>query len=165
MRNLVAGSVVMVGFAVTIVPLLYARPALSATVTRAEYVQRVEPICEAATRANSGSLRGVEGMVRKGELRRAAPQVMGAATALGSTVERLAAVPQPAADAARLNRWLGYGRAGEELLRRIGHSLERDNRGQVQGMADLALKEAKRANASVVGFGFVYCRLKVTRFV
>jgi hypothetical protein len=104
-------------------------------------------------------------MVRKGDLRRAAPRVMRAAAALGATVERLAAVPRPAADEARLDRWLGYGRAGEGLLRRIGHSLERDDRARVQGMADLALKEAKRANASVVGFGFVYCRLKVARFV
>jgi hypothetical protein len=133
--------------------------------TRDEYVRRVEPICESATRANGGVLAGVEGMVRHGELRRAAPRLQHAATALGATIDRLAPVPRPRADAPRLQRWLGLARGGEALLERMADKLRRDDPTGVQGLADDLLRQAKRANATVVGFDFDYCRVNPARFV
>jgi hypothetical protein len=127
-------------------------------------VERVEPICEQATEANQGILRGVEQMVRNGKPEQAAGRFLRAADALESVIGRLAVVPRPAADKERLSRWLGHARRGAALLRRIGGLLRDDRRPQAERLATRLLSEAKRANAEVVGFNFNFCRLNPARF-
>lgn len=151
------------------VPLLLAlatAPAIRADApTRNEYVDLVEPICERGTDANETVLKGVDAMVRKGELGRAAGRFQRAAKALGKVIARLAQVPRPAADTSRLARWLGYAHNGEALLRRISQLLREGKRPQAEETADRLLREIRRANATVVGFDFNHCRLQPGRFV
>lgn len=133
--------------------------------TRSEYVARVEPICRSETAAHQDALRGVEAMVRRGQLRRAAPRVKRAAAALRSAVARIAAVPPPPADATRLSRWIGFAREGVSLLGEMATDLERGDRRGAQGDAGQLLREARRANATTVGFDFDDCRINPARFV
>lgn len=140
-------------------------PALAAAPTRAEYVERVEPICAAEIGTSGSVLEGVDEMIRKGELQPAGERFAQAAAALGRAIGRLAAVPRPTADASRLARWLRHARTGEALLRRIGQGLREGKRSRAEGMADRLLLETKRANATVVGFNFDHCRLQPARFV
>jgi hypothetical protein len=123
----------------------------------------VEPICKRETRAHSHLLAGVEGMIRRGELRRAAPRFSAAAEVLEATAAKIAAVPRPPADGARLKRWLSSGKRGVVLLRRLAKDLTIGKRGAVQVLANRLLRETKRANATVVGFGFDYCRMSPAR--
>jgi hypothetical protein len=74
-------------------------------------------------------------------------------------------VPRPPTDVQRLAHWLGYSKGAAALLRKMADSLDRGRREEAQGMANELLKDAKRANAVVVGFDFDYCRLKPARFV
>jgi len=134
-------------------------------VIRAGYVERVEPICREATRANAKVLRGVEGEVRRGELTRAAPAILHAAAELEAVIGRLAPIPRPAADRSRLAEWLADARAGDRLLWKMGSSLRAGQKARVESMANELLREARRANATVVGFDFDYCRLDPARFV
>jgi hypothetical protein len=73
-------------------------------------------------------------------------------------------VPRPPGDADRLEEWLGHGKAGSALMRKMARVLKKGRR-SVEGMADELLREAKRGNAVVVGFDFDDCRLNPARFV
>ena len=139
-------------------------PANAAEPTRAEYVEQVEAICQARTEVSKAVLHNVDDMVQRGQLKAAAHRFKRAAVALKGAVEQIARVPRPVADQARLERWLHYGREGEDLLRRVAKSLSEGDRHGVQGMASRLLTTAKRGNAIVVGFGFKYCRLNPGRF-
>lgn len=145
--------------------LLLASPVEAREVTRDGYVERVEEICKRASLANRSIFQGVERMVRNGQLRRAAPRLARGARALDRAIGRIRAVPPPAADRARLARWVRQGRAGSTLLARIGRILRQERRGPLEDMADELLFRVKRANATVVGFELDYCRLKPDRFL
>jgi hypothetical protein len=146
--------------------MLLCTPGLAASTgpTRSEFVERVESICRQETLAHKHVLGGVEAMVKNGKLKRAAPHVERAAAALQAATKRIAAVPRPPADAARLARWLGFSKAGNALLKRLAASLRGERKSAVQRLAHELLQETKRANAVVVGFDFHYCRVDPARF-
>jgi hypothetical protein len=138
--------------------------ALPAAPTRSEYVTAAEPVCKAETLAHQGVLRGVEEMVEEGRLRPAAARLRRAGAALRAAVERLAVLPRPPADRARLARWFGYAGGGSRLLGKMATALDGGDRRRAQRLAAVLIGETKRANATVVGFGFDYCRLNPARF-
>jgi hypothetical protein len=158
------GPLGRVTIALFAVGMCLAASASTAGTNRAEYVDRVETICRQATEANRGILEGVEAKIRRGELAAAASRFRRAAAALERVIDRLAAVPRPPADVERLARWLSHARAGAGLLERIGRLLEEGRRPKAERLATRLLREAKRANAEVVGFNFDYCRLNPARF-
>jgi hypothetical protein len=132
--------------------------------TRGSYVEEVESICKTVTLANRSIFRGIEQMIRNGKLRRAAPRFPRAANALDRAIRRVETVPPPPRDRQRLARWLQQGRGGSALLRKVGRTLKKNRRGPLQEMAEQLLLRVKRANATVVGFDFDYCRLNPSRF-
>lgn len=87
-----------------------------AEVTRESYTAKVEPICKANTQANEKIFKGVKQEVKAGKLKPAATQFAKAASALKKTIAQLKAVPQPPADGARLDKWLGYVEEEAELF-------------------------------------------------
>jgi hypothetical protein len=131
--------------------------------SRAEYVEAAEAICKAETLAHGHLLAGVEGMIRRGELRRAAPRFSAAAAVLRGAVAKIAPLSRPLADAARLKRWLSFGKRGEALLRQAAADLQAGDRRAVQVLANRLLRETRRANATVAGFDFDYCRVSPAR--
>jgi hypothetical protein len=145
-----------------VAPASLARPAEP---TRAEYVEEVEPICKSETLAHQTILHGVEELISHGKLKQAAPHLLRAGTALRKAVKKVAAVPRPPADVARLTRWLEFAKSGSKLLRKMGVTLQRGNRSKAQKLAKELLAETKRANATTVGFNFDYCRVNPARFV
>jgi molybdenum-dependent DNA-binding transcriptional regulator ModE len=85
--------------------------ATAAEQTRESYVAAVEPISKTNTQANEKILKGVRQEVKAGKLAPAGAAFLKAAKALKQTYAPLAAVPQPAADAAKLTKWLSYVKA------------------------------------------------------
>ncbi len=79
--------------------------------SRAEYVEQVEPICQANTVANKRILKDVKtkdaASVRPKSGKRAR-QFIHASIAFGATVRKIAAVPRPPADDARLLKWFEH---------------------------------------------------------
>jgi hypothetical protein len=138
--------------------------AIAAEISRDEYKAAVEPICKANTKANERILKGVRGEVRKGELKPAARQFAAAARALKKTRQELAAVPRPAADKARLSKWLGYIKAEVKLFEATARELKAGNKFAAERMAVLLTREAERANNEVVGFEFNYCHGEPSKF-
>lgn len=144
--------------------LLVTPAAFGAELTRAEYVDKVEPICMANTKANEKILKGVRGAVKDEELGKAAGQFNRAATALEKTVKQLKASPQPTSDEATLRKWLGYVSTEATLLRKAGQALNDNNKFKAQSQVVRLTRNATQANNLVAGFGFNYCKFNPSRF-
>lgn len=138
--------------------------ALATETTRAEYVAQVEPICKANTQANERILKGVKTEVKQGKLKPAAKQFSKASTALEKTLGQLKAVPQPAADQAKLTKWLGYVKTEAELFQSTSKKLASGDKVGAQAMVIRLTHNANLANDTVLSFNFTYCRFEPSKF-
>src|SRR4051794_36311987 len=78
--------------------------------TRAQYVEEVEPICQANTEANKRILKNVQTKAKSrvpAKLKQAGAQFLHASAVFGKAVGQLRAVPRPPADDAQLVKWFG----------------------------------------------------------
>lgn len=138
--------------------------AAAAEPTRDEYVARAEPICKRNTEANRRIFAGAKEEVKAGKLKLASKHFARARTALEKTVRQLKAVPEPGADAARLEKWLGYLEMEGAYLGRIGKALAAGQKGKAQTLSVRLNRNSNLANNAVLAFGFRYCRLDPSRF-
>lgn len=132
---------------------------------RPEYVAEVEPICKDNAEANSRILEGVKQQVQQGKLNPAGRRFIRAATALGKAVNRIAAVPQPSEDKVKLERWVGLLRDQKTLLQKIGQKLKAGDKFQAQKQAVQLSRVNRRANNTVISFGFDHCRIDSSEFL
>jgi len=138
--------------------------ATSPTQTRESYVTTVEPICKKNTKSNEAILSGVRKKIQQGKLAVAAGQFAKAATAFGKAVNELRAVPQPTADAPKLNKWLSYLDKETKLLREIGKALKNNQKTRAQSLSVQLTHNGNTANNQVLGFEFDYCLIDSSRF-
>jgi hypothetical protein len=132
--------------------------------TRESYAARVEPICKTNTKANERILAGVRGEIKKGKLKLAAAQFKHAAAAFGRAVKRIAAVPQPPADQAKLTRWLGALGDERALLGEIGGALKADKKVLAERLSVRLNHNGRVANLDALGFEFDHCLINASRF-
>lgn len=132
---------------------------------RAEYRERVEPLCAANTKANGRILKGVKQQVQQGKLVPAGKRFIRASGALGRSVGQIARVPRPEADAAKLAKWIGYLKSEKKYLFLIGKSLKSKNKFRAQKLAVQLNRNNNRANNTVISFGFKECRIDSSRFI
>lgn len=132
---------------------------------RDEYVEKVEPICKANTDANARILKGVKEQVKEEKLVPAGKRFVRASGALGKSVTQIAAVPQPAADKAKLTKWIGYLKAEKSYLQKIGQALKAKNKFKAQKLAVELNRNNNKANNTVISFGFDECRIDSSRFI
>jgi len=133
--------------------------------SREEYVQRLEPICKANTKNNSRILKGVKAEVKMGKLAPAGRRFIRASGALGKSIGQMQKVPRPAADDAKLTKWLGYLKNEQRYLLLIGKSLKSGNKFKAQKPAVKLKRNNNQANNTVISFGFKECRIDSSRFV
>lgn len=133
--------------------------------SREEYVQRLEPICKANTKNNSRILKGVKAEVKMGKLAPAGRRFIRASGALGKSIGQMQKVPRPAADDAKLTKWLGYLKNEQRYLLLIGKSLKSGNKFKAQKLAVKLNRNNNQANNTVISFGFKECRIDSSRFV
>jgi hypothetical protein len=150
--------------AAALLALALAPPAGGAELTRAEYRERVEPICKADTEANRRIFQGAKGQVQAGKLKRASTHFFRAQAALEKTIRQLQAVPQPAADEAKLARWFGYLETESSYVGRIGKALAAEDKAKAQLLSVRLNRNTNLANNAVLAFGFDYCRIDPGRF-
>lgn len=140
-------------------------PTSAAEATKESYVAAVEPICKANTEANEKILKGVKRKVKAGQLDVAAKQVLAAARALKQTRAKLLQVPQPAADATRLAKWLGYVKTEVQLFEAVGRKLDSHETTAAQKMVVRLYSNARQANNQVLDFEFRYCKFQPSKFI
>lgn len=146
-------------------------PAVSALAeeapTRAQYVEQVDPICQANTEANKRILKNVKTKARsKSEktVREAGSQFIQASTAFGATEKKIAAVPRPPADDARLLKWFDQLDIVRTDLRKLGKALQRNEKILASHEGVRVERAANAANNVSFVFEFQYCHLRPSSF-
>jgi hypothetical protein len=143
---------------------LLAQGALAAELSRSEYVTSAEPVCKANTEANKRIFKGAKEEVKEDKLKAASSHFFKAKQALAKTVKQLGALPQPTADEAKLNKWIGYLGAERDLLGKIGTALAHEDKAGAQQLSVRLNRNSNLANNTVLAFGFDYCRIDPSRF-
>jgi hypothetical protein len=150
--------------AVLVAALLAAGAFAAVEQTRESYVAQVEPICKKNTKANEKILAGVRQQIKQGKLQLAAGKFAQASSAFGKAVNEIRAVPQPAADTAKLTKWLGFLNEEKVLLGKIGKALKQGKKPEAQTLSVKLTHNGNLANNSVLGFEFNYCLIDSSRF-
>jgi hypothetical protein len=151
------------------VMLLPAASAYAAEVpSRAEYVEQVEPICQTNTEANQRILKNVKAKARSKStkvVREAGVQFAQASAAFGAAEKKIAAVPRPPTDDARLLKWFKYLDIVKANLGKLGKALKADQK-ILAAHEQIRLERASNAanNVSFV-FEFHSCHLTASNFV
>jgi hypothetical protein len=131
---------------------------------RQAYKAQAEPICKQNREANERVLKGVKKNIIAGKLKLAAGQFAKGATALKKARTQLAAVPKPAADSARLTKWLGYIKTEIGLFEKVSKKLKAGDKRGAQRMAIYLTSTANKANNTVLPYEFKYCRVEPSQF-
>lgn len=132
--------------------------------TREGYVATVEPICKSNTKTSERLLGGVKKLVKENKLKVAAGKVSSAVTSGNATVKKLKQVPQPVADAPKLQKWLGYLETEQKLLTELSKALKSENKPKVQQLTVKLTQNGNLANNSVLAFEFKYCLIPTSQF-
>jgi hypothetical protein len=133
-------------------------------ISRSEYKAAVEPICQTNSNANDKILKPVRSLVKKNKLKQAGARFIQASSALKQTLGKLEAQPQPTADEARLSKWLGYVKKEAELFNSAGKALKAGNKHKAQKFVNQLTSNANQANATVLAFGFKYCKFEPAKY-
>jgi hypothetical protein len=135
--------------------------------SRTEYVEQVEPICQANTEANERILKHAAERARSKQrqvMTRAAGQFIRASEAFGKAVDKIAAVPRPPADEPRLLKWLKHLRIVRTDLRKIGGALKEGDKIRAAHERIRVERAANASNNAGFVFKFHYCYLEQSRF-
>jgi hypothetical protein len=132
--------------------------------TRAEYVAQVEVLCKPGAEATQRAVEGIRDDLKAERLDAAASKFAKAASILGSTVAKITPVPRPAADAAKLTKWLSYVRLQHSYLGKLATALRAGQRVAFQEYSTRFAHNGNLANRTVLAFGFNYCAYKPSRF-
>jgi hypothetical protein len=135
--------------------------------TRTQYVEAVEPICKANTDANKRILKNVKTKARSkspSAVREAGARFIKASSVFGAAEKKIAAVPRPAADDARLLKWFKYLGIVKTKLRLLGKALKANEK-ILAAHEQIRVERASNAanNVSFV-FEFNYCHLSASNF-
>jgi hypothetical protein len=145
-----------------------ALPALAAAdaqaPTRDEYVARLERICKPETEATQRAMKGASADVKAERLEVAARKFAKASAIFAATTKKMAAVPRPAGDEARLKTWFGYLKQQEKYLREITTQLRSGRLIKAQRLLSRFIHNGHLANYTVLAFGFDYCGFEFSRY-
>jgi hypothetical protein len=147
-----------------IVACMLAAGAFAAEVTREEFKAAAEPICKSSAQANERILANVRKEVKAGKLKVPAAQFAKASKEQSAALKKLEALPRPAADEARLEKWLGLLGTEGELFAAAGRKLKAGDKPGAEHVFAKLPRVANEANVQVLPFGFRYCRQEPSKF-
>lgn len=153
----------LLGLAAAVTLLVTAPLALAVTIE--EYKTAVEPICKQNSETSTSLLKGVKTQVQQDKLVPAGKRFIRAAGALGKAVTQIAAEPQPVEDEVKLDKWIGYLKEQKTYLLKVGQALKAENKFKAQQNAVKLNKANKRANDTVISFGFNHCRIDSSKYL
>jgi hypothetical protein len=132
--------------------------------TRAEYVPRLEAICKPDAEATQRAMKGARTDIQRERFSVAATKFAKAEKIFGQTVRKIAAVPRPSADAARLDQWFVYLNRQESYLGQITANLKAGRGIAAQRLISRFIHTGNLSNHVVLAFGFDYCSFKFSRY-
>jgi hypothetical protein len=147
-----------------VIALALAASAFAAEVSRDEYKAAAEPICMKSAKENERILANVRKEVKTGKLKPAAAKFSQASKVQSKSLKQLEALPQPAADEARLGAWLGYLGSEAELFATAGRKLSSGDKAGAEHITSKIAQIANKANVQVLPFEFHYCRQEPSKY-
>jgi uncharacterized protein involved in high-affinity Fe2+ transport len=147
-----------------VVAMVLAASAFAAEVSRDEYKAAAEPICKTSAKENERILANVRKEVKTGKLKPAAAKFAKAAKEQAAALKELEALPQPAADEARLGKWLSYLKIEAELFATAGRKLNSGDMAGAEHITSKIAQNANKANLQVLPFEFRYCRQEPSKY-
>ena len=126
--------------------------------TRESYKTQVEPICQANRAANEKIMAGARQRVNRGKLEPAGKQFVRVSESFGGLIKRIVAVPPPAADSHRVERWVELMRLLKTRLRNVGKYFQAGEKIKGTHESILAERSGLSANNISIVFHFHYCR-------
>jgi hypothetical protein len=132
--------------------------------TRSDYVDRLEAICEPGSKATQRVMDGARDDVRKERNAVAAHKFERAAKIFGRTVSTIAKVPRPSADTGRLKTWFVYLNRQEDYMHQIADQLRAGRTIKAQRLLSRFIHNGNLANNVTLAFEFDYCSFKFSRF-
>ncbi len=151
-------------FTIAFTALVMFAASAAAEPTHEGYVAAVEPICKSNKAAADRLLGPVKGLVTQDKLKQAATAFSKAAIELEKTQKKLAAVPQPPSDAAKLGKWLTEIKSEVALMRTIATKFRQGKKGPASSLAVKLQQNATKANNLVIAFQFNYCKIDPTKY-
>lgn len=151
-------------FGSLVVAMVLAASAFAAEVSRDEYKAAAEPICKTSAKENERILGNVRKEVKTGKLKPAAAKFAQASKAQAGALKELEALPQPAADEARLGKWLSYLKIEAELFATAGRKLNSGDKAGAEHITSKIAQNANKANLQVLPFEFRYCRQEPSKY-
>jgi hypothetical protein len=151
-------------FGSLVVAMVLAASAFAAEVSRDEYKAAAEPICKTSAKENERILANVRKEVKTGKLKPAATKFAQAAKQQSGALKQLEALPQPAADEARLDKWLSYLKIEAELFATAGRKLNSGDKAGAEHITSKIAQNANKANVQVLPFEFRYCRQEPSKY-
>jgi hypothetical protein len=147
--------------------LVFASFAAGDAAERDAYKAEVEPICKSNSSAADRLLGPVKGWVKQDKLKQAGQAFSKAAVELEMTQKKLARVPQPPEDAAKLGKWLSEIKAEVGLMKTIAANFNKNTKAGKSKATSLAVKlqnNATKANNNVIVFQFRYCKIDPSKY-
>jgi hypothetical protein len=138
--------------------------AVAVAIERPEYKEQVEPICKKNKEASDRLLKGVKKLVKEDKLKQAGTAFKKAAAALEKAHKELSAVEKPAADTAKLTKWLSEIKAEVALMKTISAKFNAGNKSKATSLAVKLQNNANKANTGVIAFGFNYCKIDPAKY-
>jgi hypothetical protein len=132
--------------------------------TRTEYVERLEAICKPDAAATQVAMRGARGDLQAERLAAATAKFARATQIFGGTVKKIAAVPRPTEDTAKLGKWFVFLNRQESYLQQITAQLRAGKAIKAQRLTARFIHSGNLANNVVLAFGFNYCSFKFSRY-
>jgi hypothetical protein len=132
--------------------------------TRAVYVPRLEAICKPDAEATQRAMKGARTDIQHEQFATAAAKFANAQKIFGQTITKIAVVPRPSADAARLSQWFVYLKRQESYLGQITTNLKAGRGIAAQRLISRFIHTGNLANHAVLAFGFNYCSFKFSRY-
>jgi hypothetical protein len=134
------------------------------TLTREEYVPRLESICKPRAEATRTAMDGVRDDVHDGRIKVAAHKFGRAAKIFGGTLEKIDKVAPPPNDTARIDEWFVYLNRQADYLDRIAAQLRAERTIKAQRLTARFIHNGNLANNVTLAFGFDYCSFKFSRY-
>jgi len=136
----------------------------AAETTTSEYKEKVEPICKTNKEASDKYLKGVRDLVKKDKLKQASERFTKAAKALEKAQKQLSAVEQPAADSAKLTKWLKGIKEEAALMNTIAAKFKQGNKSKASSLVVKLTHNAEKTNSGVASLGFNYCKIDPSKY-
>lgn len=153
-----------IAIALVLAAVLAATAAAAEAPTREEYVIRLEAICKPDAIATERAMKGAKADIRAERLAVAAKKFAKGTAIYSGTIKRIAAVPRPEADVARLKQWFVYLNRQVDYLRQITGKLRQDQLPKASRLLSRFIHNGNLANDVVIAFGFNYCSFKFNRY-